>query len=150
MIGDRHPLIVLRQRIFWRQQRTCRDRVVNAGVEVRVVRNIGRTMKDGVLHRHLTGDARFHARRERSVLLVGEEVGVDGDCARPAAERLMASTGSTRLVASIGRSWAAGRRRSITSSTRRSAASAKIAAWRIGADVTSVASAVGAFGCLLG
>jgi hypothetical protein len=38
----------------------------------------------------------------------------------------------------------------MTSSTRRSAASAKIAAWRIGADVVSVTSAVGAFGCLLG
>ncbi len=52
MIGDRHPFVVLRQRIFRRQQCAGGDRVVNAGVEVRVVRNIGRTMEDGVLHRH--------------------------------------------------------------------------------------------------
>jgi hypothetical protein len=38
----------------------------------------------------------------------------------------------------------------MTSSTRRTAASAKIAAWRIGTDVTLVSSAVEAFGCLLG
>jgi hypothetical protein len=37
----------------------------------------------------------------------------------------------------------------MTSSTRRSAASANTAACRIGADVVSVTS-VGAFGCLLG
>ena len=54
----------------------------------------------------------------------------------PTSARPAESTESTRLGASSGRSWAAGRRRSMTSSTRRSAASAKMAAWRMGGDMT--------------
>ncbi|CPB77251.1 Uncharacterised protein [Mycobacterium tuberculosis] len=49
-------------------------------------------------------------------------------CWCPAAVRLTASTESTRPGASRGRSWPTGRRRSMTSSTRRSAASAKVPA----------------------
>jgi hypothetical protein len=68
----------------------------------------------------------------------------------PARARPTESTESTRLGASSGRSWAAGRRRSMTSSTRRSAASAKIAAWRMGGDMAAaVTTAVAACGCLL-
>jgi len=45
------------------------------------------------------------------------------------------NTESTSPAASRPFNWEIGRRRSITSSTRRSAASAKRAAWRIDADI---------------
>ena len=66
---------------------------------------------------------------------------------RPVSDWPTDSTESTRLGASSGRSWAAGRRRSMTSSTRRRAASAKTAAWRIDGDMTS--GAVAARGCAI-
>ena len=44
----RHPFVVRRQRIFRGEQRSRRARVIDAGVEIRVVRNLRRKMHCGV------------------------------------------------------------------------------------------------------
>jgi hypothetical protein len=51
VIGDRHPFVVLRQRVFRRQQGACGARVIDAGIEIRVVGDPCRQMERACLHR---------------------------------------------------------------------------------------------------
>ena len=50
VIGDRHPFVILRQRIFRRPQRAGRTRVIDAGIEIGVVRHFRRKMEGACDH----------------------------------------------------------------------------------------------------